>query len=181
MPLFGGKRDIAMFRGVNREMINRIITTPVDIYKPAIADSSTNVYGEAIDKVWLNPVRLCCMIDYPDVDIMYNDAGIMDKKHSPIFHFLFDDVKKAELVLAEGDIIHWDDTFWEVDKVVDTKQFMTKDPDTQKELMGEYDATGWGWRISISCYTFITRRNRLSIEKTRSGGSTRGTAPTSLY
>lgn len=180
-PMFGGKKDISLFRSLNRELINRIVTTPVDIYKPSLEDNKENIYGEAVNKVWLNPVRLCCLIDYPELEMPYNEAGIMDVKQNPIFFFLFDDVKRSNLVIEVGDTIHWDDTYWTIDRVADTDQFMQKDPDTQKELMGQYTPGDWGWRYSIACYTFMTRRTRLSIEKVRSGGKTRGTAPDSLY
>ena len=38
MALFGGQRDISLFRHINRELINDIIDTKVDIVKHAIKD-----------------------------------------------------------------------------------------------------------------------------------------------
>ena len=38
MALFAGERDISLFRSINRELINDIIDTKVDIVKAAIKD-----------------------------------------------------------------------------------------------------------------------------------------------
>lgn len=180
-PLFGGRRDISLFRGLNRELINRIITSPIDLFKPALEDTTENIYGEATDKVWLPPVRIGCRIEYPEKEMPYNEAGIMDVKQNPIFYLLRDDLIKASIKVEVGDIIHWDDKYWEVDRLVDTTMFMSKDPDTQKEVMHEYEPSHWGWKYSIACYTLLSRRNRISMEKTRSGGKNRGKLPDSLY
>ena len=50
MALFGGQRDISLFRSINRELINNIIDTKVDIIKHAIKDIKENLYGEALGK-----------------------------------------------------------------------------------------------------------------------------------
>ena len=48
MALFGGERDISLFRRINRELINEFIDTQVDIVKHAIKDIKENLYGEAL-------------------------------------------------------------------------------------------------------------------------------------
>jgi len=173
MPIYGGKRDISLFRRLNRELIHRIITSVVDVYKPSLSDTDANIYGEAPDKVWLPPVRIACLIDYPETEMTYNDAGIMDVKQSPIFHFLLDDVKRTDVVIEVGDIISWDNLYWTVDRTDASRKFLSKSPNTQKEMLNQYEPAEWGWQISMSCYTFMTRKNRLSFEKTRSGGNTK--------
>ena len=47
MALFGGSRDISLFRHVNRELLRNIITQQCAIYKLSLEQTTTNMYGEA--------------------------------------------------------------------------------------------------------------------------------------
>ena len=42
MALFGGQRDISLFRTLNRELINELVDTEVDIFKTSIYDVDDN-------------------------------------------------------------------------------------------------------------------------------------------
>ena len=52
MALFGGQRDISLFRTLNRELINDLVDTEVDIFKTSVYDVNDNLYGEAINKIY---------------------------------------------------------------------------------------------------------------------------------
>ena len=52
MPLFGGSRDISLFRTMNRELINDIIQTEIAYYKIILDQTVTNVYGESNKKYY---------------------------------------------------------------------------------------------------------------------------------
>ena len=45
MALFGGKRDVSLFRSLNRELIHRYIDTEVLVYKLNLINTTTNLYG----------------------------------------------------------------------------------------------------------------------------------------
>ena len=47
MALFGGSRDISLFRKVNRELLGNIITQQCSIYKYVLDKTVVNMYGEA--------------------------------------------------------------------------------------------------------------------------------------
>ena len=63
MALFGGARDISLFRHINRELINELIDTRCDVYKHSIFDTKENLYGEALRKVFLPGVRIAGLIE----------------------------------------------------------------------------------------------------------------------
>ena len=46
MALYTGQRDIDLFRKLNKELINRIIDTTVDIFKIVIAEHSAQLFQE---------------------------------------------------------------------------------------------------------------------------------------
>ena len=72
MALFGGQRDISLFRTLNRELINEIIDVEVDIFKSAIYDTVGNLYGEALNKVYKPGIRVACLVDHEvmNLDLM---------------------------------------------------------------------------------------------------------------
>ena len=113
MSLFGGQRDISLFRNVNRELINKIIDTQVDIIKAAIKDIKENLYGEALGKQYFQNVRVGCLIEAGSTEIEDTEFG-PDINKETTFRFLRDDLKDvANLKLEVGDLIHYDNVIAE--------------------------------------------------------------------
>ena len=164
MSLFGGDRDISLFRHLNRELINNIVDTKVDIIKHAIRDIKENLYGEALGKQYFTNVRVGCLIDQGSTEIVDTDFG-PDIEKPVTFRFLRDDIKDvANLKLEMGDLIFWDRSYWEIDKVSSGNQyFMGRNPSSN------FSSDEHGWNQAIICETHMTRRSRLSIEQTNTG------------
>ena len=59
MALFGGLRDIALFKTMNRELLEDIISTQIGYYKIKLGDTQPNMYGEAINKYYINQGSKC--------------------------------------------------------------------------------------------------------------------------
>lgn len=184
MALFGGQRDISLFRTLNRELINEIIDTEVDIFKAAIHDTVGNLYGEALNKVYKQGVRVACLIDMRDEEWSSDEFGA-DVNHGAEFKFLRDDLlpagsigtPAANVVLEIGDIIWWDATYWEIDEVHEHQYLFGKNPDTDKGFIdGERtDSLGgeFGSSFSIIVNTHETRKSKLKLEKIRAGVNNR--------
>ena len=96
MALFGGQRDISLFRHINRELINDIIDTKVDIVKHAIKDIKENLYGEALGKQYFQNVRVGCLIDAGSTEIEDTEFG-PDITKTVQFRFLRDQNSKFGL------------------------------------------------------------------------------------
>ena len=71
MALYGGQRDISLFRHVNRELIADIISQEVVYYKLKLEETKFNLYGEAAEsKYYHRGVILSCLTDRsPQVNI----------------------------------------------------------------------------------------------------------------
>ena len=63
MPLFGGARDISLFKTMNKELINDIIQTEIGYYKFVLQETEVNVYGESDRKIYYEPLLIPCLID----------------------------------------------------------------------------------------------------------------------
>ena len=63
MALFGGARDISMFRKINRELLGDVITQQLAFYKYILDKTKINMYGESSGgKFFDGPVLLNALI-----------------------------------------------------------------------------------------------------------------------
>jgi hypothetical protein len=181
MALFGGSRDISLFRHVNRELINEIIDTRCDIYKHSIFDSKENLYGEALRKVYKPGVRVAGLIEKGDKEWSSEDLG-PDYNRNIKFSFLRDDLaslelgstnntllpnenaQDADIFLEIGDVIHWDGMYCEIDTVAQGQYLFGKNPDTDS-LGGTHGAS---WSVIVS--THEMRRSKINtLENVKAG------------
>ena len=175
MALFGGQRDISLFRTVSRELVNDLIDTEVDILKTSVYDVNENLYGEAIDKIFKPGVRVNCLIDVEDQEWDNAEFG-PDINQAAKFSFLRDDLlpqgsigtPAANVVLEVGDIIYWNLIYWEIDSVVQNQLIVGKDP--AKDAGFTSGARGeFGSNFSLICQTHQTRKSRTQLEDIRVG------------
>jgi transcriptional regulator with PAS, ATPase and Fis domain len=127
MALFGEQRDISLFRHLNRELIERIIQQTVGYYKIDLEASKENLYGEAVNKFYKDPVLVTCLLERGD------DTAITDEKNltsiKTIYaRFLRDTLVDINLVPELGDIIMWNENYFEVSNVNENELIVGKDP-----------------------------------------------------
>jgi hypothetical protein len=164
MALFGSSRDISVFRHLNKELINDIISQEVDYYQLSLNNTTSNVYGESPDgKTYYSPVRFACLIVRNDQTWNVDDQLGSDVNQITQFGFFRDILVDLDLIPKVGDIINWNGNYWEVDSLVENQLFAGKNPDHNKNVTPE-----WGSSISIQCNTHYARITRLQIEKGRS-------------
>jgi hypothetical protein len=75
MALFGGTRDISLFNSLSKELINDIIQTEIAYYKFALEQTRTNVYGEAPQKNYYEPIKISSLIDRSDQNWNSDEFG----------------------------------------------------------------------------------------------------------
>lgn len=165
MAIFGGARDISMFRHVNKELINDVVSQEVDYYQLVMDQTKGNVYGESPNgKTYYSPVRFACLIERSDQAWNIDDQLGADLNQTIQYGFFRDILLELNLIPKVGDIVNWKGTFWEIDSVIENQFYVGKDPDYGKNVGSE-----WGSSISILCNSHYARISRLQIEKTRSG------------
>ena len=181
MALFGGARDISLFRHLNRELINEIIDTRCDIFKYSIFDTKENLYGEALSKVFKPGVRVAGLIEKDAKSYTSEDIG-SDYTRNIKFSFLRDDLaalelgstnnttdpnenaQEADIFLEVGDVIFWDNMYCEIDTVAQGQYLFGKNPATDS-LGGTHGAS---WSVIIE--THEMRRSKINtLENVRAG------------
>jgi hypothetical protein len=168
MALFGGSRDISLFRTVNREMMGNIVTQQCAYYKFHLENTSTNIYGEASGgKYYIGPTLLNALIQRGDQSYVDTDMGL-DIDWPVEFRFLRDDFVDANILSEVGDIIMYYDNYYEINQVNINQYFIGKDPAhpyaTNPLNPGLED---FGYNVSVICKTHLIPADLVNITKER--------------
>ena len=114
-PLFAGKKERDLVKQVNDELIERVIGQQV-VYYPIDHDSSPyhDLYGEAIKKTFLPPVRVHVLVEWEGIKTSTPHFGL-DKEASLVLHFhkrrLTED---QNLFVREGDFVVYGSIYYEI-------------------------------------------------------------------
>jgi hypothetical protein len=168
MALFGSARDISMFRYVNRELLGDIITQQIGYYKYNLDQTRVNMYGENVEgKYYIGPVLLNCLIERNDQAFPTNDFG-PDLNWGIKVAFLRDDLVGANVVPEVGDIIMYQEGYFEVDNIISNQQFVGKDPDYPYSVNPLNPGLGnFGYNVSIVCEAHYVPQDKVNITLAR--------------
>lgn len=162
MALFGTVRDAVMQIGVAQEFVNNVATQQIGYYKVVLPDTPANVYGEALVKSYIGPVLMNCLIVRGDFDTVTDNYG-PDTRREVGFRFLKVDLEAANVVPETGDIVMYNELYYEVDNTNQNQLFLGKDPAyAYSEGLNEF-----GTSFSIILFTHLTTPERLGITQER--------------
>jgi len=138
-PLFLGKKERDLVKQVNDELIEKVIGQQILYYSIDIETTKFHdLYGEAIEKTFLSPVRVFALVEFTGHTTNYLEGAGLDKETEINVHFhkrrLEDD---QNLFVREGDFVLYGDYFYEIVKLAE-----------QKKLFGQVEH---GFEISARC------------------------------
>ena len=141
-------------------MLSNIVEQEVGYYKYDLKSNEPDIYGENVNKIFYDPVKLNCLISKGDQGFNQNRfSSNIDRAVS--FAFLRDDLVDTQVVPEVGDVIYWDGNYYEAHGVVQNQLFFGRDGDYSFENYREE----FGSSISIVVNTHLTEANRLGIER----------------
>ena len=168
MALFGSSRDASFLRGMNREVMGNIISQECAFYKYKIAETKVNMYGESsTGRIFDGPTLLNALITPSDNTSPTSDLGV-DFDWPVNFAFLRDDLVDAGVHPEVGDVILFQESYWEVDNTNMIQYWAGKDPD--------YPYPGnplnpnlqdWGYNVSITCECHYVPGDRVNLQPYR--------------
>ena len=87
-PLFLGKKERDLVKQVNDELIEKVIGQQV-LYYPIDMERTNfhNLYGEAVEKTFLSPVRVYALILFDEEMTTYLDGVGIDRNYAITIHF----------------------------------------------------------------------------------------------
>ena len=161
MTLFGGARDIILFSYINRELINNIIQQSVGYYKIALDKTSSNLYGESLTKTYNDPVLVNCLIERTPQTWTESEFG-PDVTQDITVRFFRDILVGINLYPEVGDVMLWNENYYEISGIVENQLVVGKDP------AYAYDDTGnFGSSISIIVTGQYVRPEKLGLKQER--------------
>ena len=185
MALFGSVSDISMFRHVNRELMANIISQQCALYQLKLNETTFNMYGEAYDDKYYNgPFLLYTLIEIPE-QIQPTDEFGVTFEWGPTFRFLRDDLTvngrndpeynnpgynnlTEDVVPQIGDIILWQEAYYEVSATDQSQYFVGKNPDYPNSPNPlETDLSYFGYNVSITCKTVYVPADKVGLSKER--------------
>jgi len=164
MALFGKSRDINLFHTINSELLKDIIQTEVAYYKFALEQTTSNVYGESMGKVYYEPMKIACLIDRQDEAWSSDDFG-SDMNQAMTFNFLKNELIDINLVPQVGDILLFRNNFYETDSRSENQLIMGRD----KDYALSTETTEHGDSFSIILSAHISRVEKLNLIPLRGG------------
>lgn len=162
MALYGGSRDISLFRHINKELINNIIEQQVGYYILDLNKTSSNLYGESLQKTYQDPVLVNCLIERTPPSWKETDFG-SDVTQDITVRFLRDILVDIQLVPKVGDIVLWEESYYEISGTVENQLVVGKDP------AYSYSSTtdDFGSSISIIVTAQYIRPEKVGLSKER--------------
>ena len=164
MALFGGSRDISLFNNISKELINDIIQTEIAYYKFTLEQTNVNVYGEAPQKNYYEPIKIAGLIDRSDQTWDSDEFG-PDVNRIIKFTFLRKEFINLNLFSDVGDLILFRNNFYEVDGRIENQLALGKDPDYALSK----ETSNFGGNFSITLSTHLSRIEKLSLIPLRGG------------
>ena len=120
MPLFWPNRDYdVLVERVNRELIDSIIDTYVNVYRISPDQTEVNLYGESAistGKVYENGLNIPAVITHEDLTFETNEFG---PKSDQVVTFAFQRQYLLEVDFRPeiGDIVEWNYAFFEINTI----------------------------------------------------------------
>ena len=164
MALFGGQRDAKFLASINSELINSIIDTEIEFFKLIIETTQANIYGESDAKSYYDSIIIPCVITKDDKSAVMDDYG-HSYTRTLTFGVSRDLLERADFYPEVGDILFWDNEYYEVDNVDANQYFAGKNPETWP------NGDSHGYSVSIVVDAHVTRQTPQGITDIRYGGN----------
>jgi hypothetical protein len=152
--------------------MQKIISQQVVFYKYNSTTTKVNMYGEAsTGRNFADPVILFALIETSQFEFPVSDFG-PDFRWQVTYKFLKDDLVADNIYPEVGDIIMFQNGYWEIDNISTAQFFMGKDPEyPYLDAVGnnpyETDLGQFGYSVSVICSAHYTPSDKVNIELSR--------------
>ena len=117
-PFFVPQKEINLIDSMNEELIDEIVGQTVDIYKISIEETQENLYGESSTKYYNDGFRVNCLINWSEPTVESDEFGA-DVNTSVELYFHRTTLSEAGFYPEIGDIVDWNDTYFEINAVTE--------------------------------------------------------------
>jgi hypothetical protein len=163
MALFGYGSDVSTFKTISRELVQDVISQQIGYYKLNLDDTTINFYGESLSKNYIGPVLLFCLIERGDFNVGVDDLTV-DTTREVVFRIATDDIVAANILPEIGDVVMYNELYYQVDNVNANQLIMGKDADySYSQGMQNFGSND---SYSYTLTTHYTRGEKIGITQT---------------
>jgi hypothetical protein len=167
MAYFGRSRDINTFSNINNELLGQVIEQKVGYYQVILDETTPNIYGESTNKKYNGPVLLTCLLERGDTTPLTDDFG-MDFERKLTVRFFRPNLITANVEPSVGDVILWNEDYYEVNNVNENQLVVGKDPNYAYTSQDFVPDAGTSLSIILEC--FYIRPEKVNIRENRYPG-----------
>jgi len=167
MAYFGRSRDVSMFSNINNELLGQVIEQKVGYYQIILDETTPNIYGESMNKKYIGPVLLTCLLERGDTEPITDDFG-MDFTRKLVVRFFRPHLVTANVEPSVGDVILWNEDYYEVNNVNENQLVVGKDPNYAYTNQNFVPDAGTSLSIILEC--FYIRPEKVNIRENRYPG-----------
>jgi len=122
-PLFLGKKERDLVKQVNDELIEKIIGQQIVYYSIDLRTTNFHpLYGEAIEKTYLPPIRVYALVEYTQFETVYLEGAGIDKAWEINVHFHKRRLEEDQnIYVREGDFVLYNGNYHEIVKLAEPK------------------------------------------------------------
>ena len=114
-PLFVGKKEKDLVKQINDEVIERVVGQTIVYYPISLEHTKFHdLYGEAIDKTFLDPVRVYAMVKYESQTTTTSPLGLDRVERINIAFHKRRLTEDQDLFVREGDFVQYGENFYEI-------------------------------------------------------------------
>lgn len=114
-PLFTGKKERDLVKKINDEIIERVIGQTV-VYYPISLDHTNfhPLYGEAINKTFLPPIRVNALVQWQGIESTNTNIGIDKRSSIEVYFHKRRLVEDQDVFVREGDFLLYGTFLYEI-------------------------------------------------------------------
>ena len=121
-PLFTGQKEKDFVKQVNDEVIERVVGQTIVYYPISLEHTNFHsIYGEAIEKNFLDPIRVYAMVKYDSQNTTTTPLGVDRVEKISVFFHKRRLTEDQELFVREGDFVQYGEHFYEILSLVEPK------------------------------------------------------------
>lgn len=149
-PLFLGKKERDLVKQVNDELIEKVIGQQI-LYYPVDLDTTNfhNLYGEAIAKTYLPPIRIYALVEFNDEATSYMpDIGIDSDSMITVYFHKRRLTEDQDVFTREGDFVLYGKIYYEIVKLSEPRKLFGQVDHSfeiaatcRRARKGQFDAT----------------------------------------
>jgi len=166
--LFHSKRDIKLFDSINKELIQKLMDTCVDIYIYDDTFAKIDVYNDVFDKLYYKDIQISGIIDHPEVDIDFEN--FQEKNYTITVKFHKNTLKEYNNLdekLKPSDLIKYNDKYFKIVQITNN-QFIGGQTNLKHSLICYCVQTNdsKNYVDKVEKYTALINKSKLNIDTT---------------